>query len=62
MQLVMLNLQQSENYFKFLGKDFWLNLLMATFATFKSTLGIDVEKEFEPKYIIPMKARKVVKT
>ncbi len=46
---------------KFLGNDF---IIKSSFGHVrdlpKAELGIDVEKNFEPKYIIPTKARKVV--
>ncbi len=44
---------------KFLGKDF---KVLSSYGHVrdlpKSTFGIDVEKDFEPKYVIPTKARK----
>lgn len=47
---------------KFLGKDYQVESSYGHVRDLpKSTLGIDVEKNFEPKYIIPAKARKNVK-
>ncbi len=47
---------------KFLGKDY---KVLASFGHLrdlpKSELGIDVEKNFEPKYVIPRKVRKNIK-
>jgi DNA topoisomerase-1 len=47
---------------KFLGKDY---LVKSSFGHIrdlpKSKLGVDVEKDFTPKYLIPAKARKAVK-
>ena len=46
---------------KFLGKDF---LIKSSFGHVrdlpKKELGVDVEKNFEPKYVIPTKAKKLV--
>src|SRR3989338_10731765 len=46
---------------RFLGKDF---LVKSSFGHIrdlpKSKLGIDLEKNFEPQYIIPMKSKKRV--
>ena len=46
---------------KFLGKDF---LIKSSFGHVrdlpKSKLGVDVDKDFEPTYIIPTKAKKLV--
>src|SRR5438045_1866171 len=46
---------------KFLGKDY---LIKSSFGHVrdlpKRELGVDVEKNFEPKYVIPTKAKKVV--
>jgi len=46
---------------KFLGKDF---LIKSSFGHVrdlpKKELGVDVEKNFEPKYVIPTKAKKVI--
>ncbi|MDP1719297.1 MAG: type I DNA topoisomerase [bacterium] len=47
---------------KFLGKDYIVESSYGHIRDLpKSTLGIDVENNFEPKYIIPLKAKKVVK-
>ncbi|OGY64343.1 MAG: DNA topoisomerase I [Candidatus Harrisonbacteria bacterium RIFCSPLOWO2_02_FULL_41_13b] len=47
---------------KFLGKDYQVESSFGHVRDLpKSKLGIDVEKNFEPSYIIPMKARAVVK-
>lgn len=47
---------------KFLGKGYTVESSYGHIRDLpKSTLGIDVEKNFEPKYIIPVKAKKVVK-
>jgi len=47
---------------KFLGKDY---KVLSSFGHIrdlpKSTLGVDVENDFKPKYVIPIKARKVLK-
>lgn len=46
---------------KFLGKDYQVESSYGHVRDLpKSKLGIDVEKDFEPQYIIPTKARKVV--
>jgi len=46
---------------KFLGKDFEVRSSFGHVRDLpKSKLGIDVEKNFEPEYIIPTKAKKVV--
>src|SRR3989339_292492 len=46
---------------KFLGKDF---IIKSSFGHVrdlpKRELGVDVEKDFEPKYVVPAKAKKVV--
>ncbi len=46
---------------KFLGKDY---KVLSSFGHVrdlpKRELGVDVEKEFEPKYVIPPKARKII--
>src|SRR3989338_4895378 len=46
---------------QFLGKDY---KVLSSFGHIrdlpKSELGVDVEKNFEPKYIIPTKAKKTV--
>jgi DNA topoisomerase-1 len=46
---------------KFLGKDF---LIKSSFGHVrdlpKRELGVDVDKDFEPKYVVPTKAKKVV--
>src|SRR5579863_488289 len=46
---------------KFLGKDF---LIKSSFGHVrdlpKRELGVDVDKDFEPKYVIPVKAKKVI--
>ena len=47
---------------KFLGKDYQVESSFGHVRDLpKSKLGIDVEKNFEPSYIIPAKARSVVK-
>ncbi len=47
---------------KFLGKDFKIESSYGHIRDLpKSKLGIDVENNFEPKYIIPPKARKTIK-
>ncbi len=47
---------------KFLGKGYLVESSYGHIRDLpKSTLGIDVEKNFEPKYIVPVKAKKVVK-
>ena len=47
---------------KFLGKDYQIAATMGHIRDLpKSKLGIDVENNFEPQYIIPLKARKVKK-
>ncbi len=47
---------------KFLGSDYKVESSYGHIRDLpKSTLGIDVEKNFEPKYIVPIKAKKVVK-
>ncbi|MBU2545143.1 type I DNA topoisomerase [Patescibacteria group bacterium] len=47
---------------KFLGKDY---KILSSFGHIRdlpiSTLGVDVENNFKPKYVIPAKARKVIK-
>jgi DNA topoisomerase-1 len=44
---------------KFLGKDFEVKSSFGHVRDLpKSKLGIDVEKNFEPEYIIPTKAKK----
>ncbi|MDD4412306.1 MAG: type I DNA topoisomerase [Patescibacteria group bacterium] len=46
---------------KFLGSDYKIESSFGHIRDLpKSTLGIDVEKNFEPKYVIPTKARKAV--
>ena len=46
---------------KFLGNDF---IIKSSFGHVrdlpKRELGVDVEKNFEPKYVVPPKAKKVV--
>src|SRR5438045_7502674 len=46
---------------KFLGKNY---KVVASFGHVrdlpKRELGVDVEKDFEPKYVIPVKAKKVI--
>lgn len=47
---------------KFLGPDYKVESSYGHIRDLpKSTLGVDVEHNFEPKYIIPVKAKKVVK-
>ncbi len=47
---------------KFLGKKYKVESSYGHIRDLpKSTLGIDVENNFEPKYIVPVKAKKVVK-
>ena len=47
---------------KFLGKDYQLESSFGHIRDLpRSTLGIDVEHNFEPKYLVPAKAKKVVK-
>ncbi len=47
---------------KFLGPDYKVESSYGHVRDLpRSTLGIDLEKNFEPKYVIPAKARKVVK-
>lgn len=52
---------KSKTIAKFLGKDYHV---LSSFGHVrdlpKSELGVDVEHDFEPKYVIPTKARKVV--
>ncbi len=47
---------------KFLGKDYMVESSYGHIRDLpKSTLGIDLENNYEPKYLIPVKAKKVVK-
>ncbi len=47
---------------KFLGKDFKLESSFGHVRDLpKSTLGIDVEHNFEPKYLVPAKSKKIIK-
>src|SRR3989344_1029259 len=47
---------------KFLGSDYKVESSYGHIRDLpKSTLGIDLEHNFEPKYIVPVKAKKVVK-
>lgn len=46
---------------KFLGKDYKVSASFGHVRDLpKGELGIDVDKEFEPKYVIPTKARKII--
>jgi len=46
---------------KFLGKDYQVAATMGHIRDLpKSDFGIDIEQDFKPKYIIPLKARKTV--
>jgi len=46
---------------KFLGRDFKIESSYGHIRDLpKSTLGVDVENNFEPKYIIPVKSRKII--
>jgi len=46
---------------KFLGKEYQIAATMGHIRDLpKSELGIDIEQDFKPKYIIPIKARKTV--
>jgi len=48
---------------KFLGKDYQIAATMGHIRDLpKSKLGIDIENNFEPQYIIPQKARKTIKS
>ena len=50
---------KSKTISKFLGKNYQVLATMGHIRDLpKSELGIDVEKRFEPKYIIPLKAKK----
>ncbi len=64
MQLVIVESPtKAKTISKFLGKDYLVESSYGHVRDLpKSTLGIDLENNFEPKYIIPLKARKVVKT
>src|SRR3989344_1273181 len=63
MQLVIVESQtKAKTISKFLGKKFKVESSYGHIRDLpKSTLGIDVENNFEPKYIVPVKAKKVVK-
>ena len=63
MQLVIVESPtKSKTIQRFLSKDY---LVLSSFGHVrdlpKSELGIDVEKNFEPKYIIPLKSKKIIK-
>lgn len=53
---------KSKTISNFLGRDY---KILSSFGHVrdlpKSTLGIEIEKDFKPKYIIPLKSRKVIK-
>ena len=52
---------KSRTIAQFLGKDFKVASSFGHIRDLpKSSLGIDVEKNFEPKYVIPVKAKKTV--
>lgn len=63
MQLVIVESPtKAKTISKFLGKEYKVESSFGHIRDLpKSTLGIDVEKNFEPKYIVPVKAKKVVK-
>ena len=63
MQLVIVESPtKAKTISKFLGSDYKVESSYGHIRDLpKSTLGIDVEKNFEPKYIVPVKAKKVVK-
>jgi len=63
MQLVIVESPtKAKTIAKFLGKDFQIESSFGHIRDLpKSKLGIDPEKNFEPHYIIPLKAKKVVK-
>ena len=52
---------KSKTLQSFLGKDF---KVLSSFGHVrdlpKGSLGVDVENNFEPKYVIPVKARKTI--
>lgn len=52
---------KSKTLKKFLGKNYQISASMGHIRDLpKSKLGIDIEKNFEPQYIIPLKARKTM--
>ena len=62
MQLIIVESPTKANTIKkFLGKDY---KVLASFGHVrdlpKSELGVDVENNFTPKYVIPLKARKTI--
>lgn len=63
MQLVIVESPtKAKTISKFLGKKYKVESSYGHIRDLpKSTLGIDLEKNFEPKYIVPLKAKKVVK-
>ncbi|MBI2024890.1 MAG: type I DNA topoisomerase [Candidatus Harrisonbacteria bacterium] len=63
MQLVIVESPtKAKTISKFLGKGYKIESSYGHIRDLpKSTLGIEVEKNFEPKYIVPVKSKKVVK-
>ncbi|MBU4078307.1 toprim domain-containing protein [Patescibacteria group bacterium] len=52
---------KSKTLAKFLGKDYKISASFGHIRDLpKSKLGVDVEKNFEPQYVIPTKSRKIV--